>query len=564
MGVPAGPHGHPGGGTGARDVRPHRGRLRPHELGDDRRAAPPLARAGRRPRARSAPGDRALDVAAGTGDLAIELARRVAPGGEVSGTDFSEEMLERARAKSDARHAGSGRTRSALPYADDELRRRDRRLRRAQLLRPRPRARGDGARGAARAAGSSCWRSRPRRSPRSRSSSRSGSTGSCPRWAARRRPGRLRVPAELVKRFPGPEALGGRLAAAGLDRRALDPHRGRDHRHPRRDGAVSSAEEVLALVEAGGAHVPALMTRLEERLEVLATSHGELLASARGRDDPRRRQAAAAAARLPLGRRAASSPTHDGVLRAAVAVELIHSATLVHDDVLDAAPLRRGRPTVVATAGRAIATATGDLLFSPRLRRAGAERPRRTRSACSPTRAPALARGELLQREDAWDVEVSRERYLLALRPQDRAAVPGGVPARARSRAAGTPTRSATSAAGSGSRSSCSTTCSTSPAPRSGPASTAAPTCSTARSRCRSSSRASAIPSSRRSTCAACARPRRPRPSATRSPRPACSRRRARRRWRWWRRRRPTCRSCPSPSARRSSWWPTRSPTGTR
>ena len=37
----------------------------------------------------------------------------------------------------------------------------------------------------------------------------------------------------------------------------------------------------------------------------------------------------------------------------------------------------------------------------------------RTRSACSPTRAPALARGELLQREDAWDVEVSRERYLL-------------------------------------------------------------------------------------------------------------------------------------------------------
>ena len=39
---------------------------------------------------------------------------------------------------------------------------------------------------------------------------------------------------------------------------------------------------------------------------------------------------------------------HDGVVRAAVAVELVHSATLVHDDVLDAAALRRGRPTVVA------------------------------------------------------------------------------------------------------------------------------------------------------------------------------------------------------------------------
>jgi demethylmenaquinone methyltransferase / 2-methoxy-6-polyprenyl-1,4-benzoquinol methylase len=45
------------------------------------------------------PGDSALDVACGTGDLAIELARRVGPGGQVVGSDFSEEMLERARAK---------------------------------------------------------------------------------------------------------------------------------------------------------------------------------------------------------------------------------------------------------------------------------------------------------------------------------------------------------------------------------------------------------------------------------------------------------------------------------
>lgn len=45
------------------------------------------------------PGDRVLDVATGTGDLAIELARRVSPGGEVVGSDFSEEMLVRARLK---------------------------------------------------------------------------------------------------------------------------------------------------------------------------------------------------------------------------------------------------------------------------------------------------------------------------------------------------------------------------------------------------------------------------------------------------------------------------------
>ena len=53
------------------------------------------------------PGARALDVATGTGDLALELATRVAPGGEVVGSDFSEQMLARARAKCDG-GAGSG------------------------------------------------------------------------------------------------------------------------------------------------------------------------------------------------------------------------------------------------------------------------------------------------------------------------------------------------------------------------------------------------------------------------------------------------------------------------
>src|SRR5256714_9989717 len=45
------------------------------------------------------PGDRVLDVATGTGDLAVELARRVGPEGEVIGSDFSERMLELAREK---------------------------------------------------------------------------------------------------------------------------------------------------------------------------------------------------------------------------------------------------------------------------------------------------------------------------------------------------------------------------------------------------------------------------------------------------------------------------------
>jgi demethylmenaquinone methyltransferase/2-methoxy-6-polyprenyl-1,4-benzoquinol methylase len=58
-------------------------------------------------RAGLGPGDSALDVCCGTGDLALELARRVGPDGRVIGSDFSERMLELAREKG-ARVNGSG------------------------------------------------------------------------------------------------------------------------------------------------------------------------------------------------------------------------------------------------------------------------------------------------------------------------------------------------------------------------------------------------------------------------------------------------------------------------
>jgi demethylmenaquinone methyltransferase / 2-methoxy-6-polyprenyl-1,4-benzoquinol methylase len=67
--------------------------------------------------ARLAPGDRALDVATGTGDLAIELARRVAPSGEVVGSDFSDGMLARAREKAPEIRWEHGNA-LALPYED--------------------------------------------------------------------------------------------------------------------------------------------------------------------------------------------------------------------------------------------------------------------------------------------------------------------------------------------------------------------------------------------------------------------------------------------------------------
>jgi demethylmenaquinone methyltransferase/2-methoxy-6-polyprenyl-1,4-benzoquinol methylase len=66
------------------------------------------------------PGSRALDVATGTGDLAVALSAAVLPGGEVVGCDFSDEMLARARAKAPALRFEWADA-LALPYADDEF-----------------------------------------------------------------------------------------------------------------------------------------------------------------------------------------------------------------------------------------------------------------------------------------------------------------------------------------------------------------------------------------------------------------------------------------------------------
>jgi demethylmenaquinone methyltransferase / 2-methoxy-6-polyprenyl-1,4-benzoquinol methylase len=65
-------------------------------------------------------GDRVLDVATGTGDLAIELRGRVGDAGEVVGLDFSEGMLELAREKAPEIRFDQGSA-LELPYADGEF-----------------------------------------------------------------------------------------------------------------------------------------------------------------------------------------------------------------------------------------------------------------------------------------------------------------------------------------------------------------------------------------------------------------------------------------------------------
>ena len=108
---------------------------------------------------------------------------------------------------------------------------------------------------------------------------------------------------------------------------------------------------------------------------------------------------------------AAGDGAGDRAVRVATAVEMVHMATLVHDDVLDGAPVRRGRPTVVARSGRDRAVGVGDLLFSrafAELAVDGGEAEVAELSSAS----VALALGELAQRHDAFDTSITEERYL--------------------------------------------------------------------------------------------------------------------------------------------------------
>ncbi len=117
---------------------------------------------------------------------------------------------------------------------------------------------------------------------------------------------------------------------------------------------------VTRVLDASESWLPRRMSAVERRLGELVEGHGEALAAEAGAT----LAAGGKRMRPMLVLLCAGADAGDDAVRAAVAVELVHMATLVHDDVLDAAPLRRGRPTVFARAGRKTATAVGDLLLS--------------------------------------------------------------------------------------------------------------------------------------------------------------------------------------------------------
>jgi geranylgeranyl pyrophosphate synthase len=96
---------------------------------------------------------------------------------------------------------------------------------------------------------------------------------------------------------------------------------------------------------------------------------------------------------------------------AGVAVELVHLATLMHDDLIDGARLRRGRASAWSAHGPGAARAAGDYLFA----RAFAELSSAKDNAAVAVLANAtlcLARGEAMQRRQRFDPGTSIEAYL--------------------------------------------------------------------------------------------------------------------------------------------------------
>ena len=108
---------------------------------------------------------------------------------------------------------------------------------------------------------------------------------------------------------------------------------------------------------------------------------------------------------------AGSDANEEHLVSAATAVELVHMATLVHDDLIDGATMRRGLPTIVDSRGAEAAIQTGDFLFAcafAELTRTGS--PPAVRALAQA--ALALSQGEMDQQRAAFDLSLGEDAYI--------------------------------------------------------------------------------------------------------------------------------------------------------
>src|ERR1041385_7598847 len=101
---------------------------------------------------------------------------------------------------------------------------------------------------------------------------------------------------------------------------------------------------------------------------------------------------------------------NDSHITVAVIIEMVHLATLVHDDVMDGGEIRRGQPTLVATWGNEIAVLFGDCLFAQALKLAASfPTPEICRAVAMATNT--VCSGEILQTQHRRDFGFTQENY---------------------------------------------------------------------------------------------------------------------------------------------------------
>lgn len=99
----------------------------------------------------------------------------------------------------------------------------------------------------------------------------------------------------------------------------------------------------------------------------------------------------------------------------AATVEFIHTATLLHDDVVDESALRRGRPTANAMFGNAASVLVGDFLYSRAFQMmVSVQRPRVLEVLADATNV--IAEGEVLQLMNMHDPDLAVDDYLRVIR----------------------------------------------------------------------------------------------------------------------------------------------------
>ena len=156
--------------------------------------------------------------------------------------------------------------------------------------------------------------------------------------------------------------------------------------------------------------IAAELSAVEDRLQEPAQDSGALLSVvagyALGSGGKRIRPAL-----LLLAARACGADQHGRVVTLASVAEMMHAATLVHDDIVDHSTKRRGRPSAAALWGSDVSVLAGDFLFSRAIQLLVADGDMRILQAFADATV-SMIEGEVLQLQFLRDLKISEEDYL--------------------------------------------------------------------------------------------------------------------------------------------------------